>query len=145
MISICRQLDGIPLAIELAAARARALSVENIASRLSDRFRLLTSGNRTALPRQQTLRALIDWSYELLSEKERTLFGRLAVFAGGLTLEAAEAVCAGGRIDEADVLDLLTALVEKSLVTVDAERGRYRPARDDTPIRAGAAGGFGRG
>jgi predicted ATPase/class 3 adenylate cyclase len=125
VISICRQLDGIPLAIELAAARTRALSVENIASRLSDRFRLLTTGNRTALPRQQTLRALIDWSYELLSEQERTLFRSLAVFAGGWTLEAAEAVCGGGAVEAADVLDLLTALVEKSLVTVDAERDRY--------------------
>lgn len=125
VISICRQLDGIPLAIELAAARTRALSVENIASRLSDRFRLLTTGNRTALPRQQTLRALIDWSYELLSERERTLFRRLAVFAGGWTLEAAEAVCGNGAVESADVLDVLTALVEKSLVTVDVERGRY--------------------
>ena len=124
VIEICRQLDGIPLAIELAAARTRALSVENIAARLGDRFRVLTTGDRTALPRQQTLRALIDWSYDLLSKDERTLFQRLAMFAGGWTLEAAEAVCAD-KAASADVVDLLTALVEKSLVTVDLERDRY--------------------
>ena len=122
---ICHRLDGIPLALELAAARVRVLSVEAIATRLSDRFRLLTGGDRTALRRQQTLRACIDWSYDLLTERERTLFRRLAVFAGGWTLEAAEAVCAGGEIDESEVLDLLIHLVEKSLVTMDAERERY--------------------
>ncbi len=123
---ICRRLDGIPLAIELAAARVRALSVENIAARLNDRFRLLTGGSRTALPRQQTLRALIDWSYDLLTESERTLFRRLAVFAGGWTVEAAEAVCASGDVRESDVLDLLANLVEKSLVVLESEGGRYR-------------------
>jgi non-specific serine/threonine protein kinase len=123
---ICNRLDGIPLALELAAARIRALPVETIAERLSDRFRLLTGGSRTALPRQQTLRALIDWSYDLLSHHERMLLRRLAVFAGGWTLEAAEAVCAGGEIDEAMVLDLLTQLVEKSLVVLSPEGGRYR-------------------
>jgi predicted ATPase/class 3 adenylate cyclase len=123
---ICRRLDGIPLAIELAAARVRALSVEQIAARLEDRFRLLTSGNRAALPRQQTLRALIDWSYDLLTDDERVLLRRLAVFAGGWALEAAEAVGAGGGLDAENVLDLLTHLVEKSLVAVDAEGGRYR-------------------
>jgi predicted ATPase/class 3 adenylate cyclase len=123
---ICRRLDGIPLAIELAAARVRALSVENVAARLNDRFHLLTGGNRTALPRQQTLRALIDWSYDLLSSKERILFRRLAVFAGGWTLDAAEALCSGGEVDEREVLDLLTSLVDKSLVVVEAEGGRYR-------------------
>jgi len=123
---ICRRLDGIPLALELAAARVRALSVENIALRLNDRFRLLTSGDRTALPRQQTLRALIDWSHDLLTEPEQTMFRRLGVFVGGWTLEAAEAVCAGGEIGETDVLDLLTRLVEKSLVALDPESGRYR-------------------
>jgi predicted ATPase/class 3 adenylate cyclase len=123
---ICRQLDGIPMAIELAAARIRALSVENIAARLTDRFRLLTSGNRTALPRQQTLRALIDWSFELLTPGERTLLRRLGVFAGGFTLEAAEAVGAGGEIAEGEVLELLTALVEKSLVAFADDVGRYR-------------------
>jgi len=129
---ICYRLDGIPLAIELAAARVKALRVEQIAARLDDRFRLLTGGSRTALPRQQTLRALIDWSYDLLSEPERVLLARLSVFAGGWTLEAAEAVCAsdgGGRLAETslsdvrlpseDVLDLLTHLVDKSLVVMD--------------------------
>ncbi len=123
---ICRRLDGIPLAIELAAARVRALSVEQIAARLEDRFRLLTSGNRAALPRQQTLRALIDWSYDLLTETERTLFRRLAVFAGGWTLEAAEAVGAGGDLDKAQVLDTLADLVDKSLVSVEGDSTRYR-------------------
>jgi predicted ATPase len=126
VIEICRQLDGIPLAIELAAARTRALSAQNIAARLGDRFRLLTTGDRTALPRQQTLRALIDWSYDYLSESERALFRRLAVFAGGWTLEAAEAVCADDRVRKDDVLDLLSALIEKSLVSVDADGTRYR-------------------
>jgi predicted ATPase len=124
--SICQRLDGIPLALELAAARVRALSVEKIEARLCDRFRLLTGGDRTALPRQQTLRALIDWSYDLLAETERALLRRLAVFAGGWTLEGAEAVGAGGDLDAIDVLDLLTNLVEKSLVVLDAEGERYR-------------------
>jgi non-specific serine/threonine protein kinase len=124
-VEICRRLDGIPLAIELAAARVHALSVESIARRLDDRFRLLTNGDRTVLPRQQTLRALIDWSYDLLTPAERILLRRLAVFAGGWTLEAAEAVCAGGEIDRMDVLDVLAALVEKSLVGTGADSGRY--------------------
>jgi non-specific serine/threonine protein kinase len=125
---ICHRLDGIPLAIELTAARVKVLSVEQIAERLDDRFRLLTGGSRTALPRQQTLRALIDWSYQLLSEQERLLFRRLAVFVGGWTLEAAEAVCGFGRIESVDVLDLLTHLVDKSLVIVenDGKESRYR-------------------
>jgi predicted ATPase/class 3 adenylate cyclase len=123
---ICHRLDGIPLAIELAAARVRALSVENIVARLHDRFRLLKSGDQTVLPRQQTLRALIDWSYDLLTEPERILLRRLPVFAGGWTLEAAEAVTAGGDLDRADVLDLLTQLVEKSLVALEAAGERYR-------------------
>ena len=107
---ICARLDGIPLAIELAAARVRALSVEQIAARLDDRFRLLTGGTRTALPRQQTLRGAVDWSYDLLSEPEQVLLRRLAVFAGGFTLEAAE------RVGSAETL---VSLVEKSLVQVD--------------------------
>jgi predicted ATPase/class 3 adenylate cyclase len=123
---ICQRLDGIPLAIELASARVRALSVEEIAARLSDRFGLLTRGDRTALPRQQTLRASIDWSYELLTDHERALLRRLSVFAGGWTLEAAEAVGADGDVETADVLDLLTNLIEKSLVTLEAEGKRYR-------------------
>lgn len=124
--AICHQLDGIPLALELAAARTRALPVEAIAARLNERFKLLVTGDRTVLPRQRTLRALIDWSYDLLAPPERMLFQRLSVFAGGWTLEAAEAVGAGGDIEAADVLDLLARLVEKSLVVADIEGGRYR-------------------
>lgn len=115
---ICYRLDGIPLAIELAAARVKMMSAEQISARLDDRFRLLTGGARTALPRQQTLRALIDWSYDLLSEDERLLLHRLSAFAGGWTLEAAEEICAGDPIESYDVLDLLTQLVNKSLVIV---------------------------
>jgi predicted ATPase/class 3 adenylate cyclase len=126
VVEICRRLDGIPLAIELAAARVRALSVQTIGERLSDRFLLLTGGDPTALPRQRTLRALIDWSYDLLDEPERALLRRLSVFAGGWSLEAAEAVGSGGEIDIVQVLDLLTRLVEKSLVTMEAGGTRYR-------------------
>jgi predicted ATPase len=126
VVEICHRLDGIPLAIELAAARVRALSVHNIAERLGDRFRVLMGGNRTALPRQQTLRALIDWSYDLLTPHERTLFRRIAVLAGAFTLDAAEAVGAGGEIEVFAVLDLLSRLVEKSLVALDLESARYR-------------------
>jgi tetratricopeptide (TPR) repeat protein len=115
---VCYRLDGIPLAIELAAARVKMLSVEQISKRLDDRFRLLTGGARTALPRQQTLRALIDWSYDILSNSERLLLRRLSVFAGGWTLEAAEEVCSGDGIETYDVLDLLTQLLNKSLVVV---------------------------
>ena len=115
---VCYHLDGIPLAIELAAARSKMLSIEQILRRLDDRFRLLTGGARTALPRQQTLRALIDWSYDLLTENERLLLQRLSVFAGGWTLEAAEEVCTGDGIESFDVLDLLSQLVNKSLVVV---------------------------
>jgi predicted ATPase/class 3 adenylate cyclase len=123
---ICRRLDGIPLAIELAAARVRGLSVDNIAARLNDRFRLLTRGSRTAIPRQRTLRALIDWSYDLLDAPERAVLRRFAVFAGGWTLEAAEAVAGGDSPTELDVLNVLTRLVEKSLVVLEAEGERYR-------------------
>src|SRR4030095_11871560 len=115
---ICSRLDGIPLAIELAAARIKMMSVDQISRRLDDRFRLLTGGARTALPRQQTLRALIDWSYDILSENERLLLCRLSVFAGGWTIEAAEAICTGEGIDSYDVLDLLSQLMNKSLVVV---------------------------
>jgi predicted ATPase/class 3 adenylate cyclase len=125
IVEICQHLDGIPLALELAAARVRGLSVEQIAARVNDRFRLLTTGDRTAQPRQQTLRAMIDWSYDLLTDKERILFRRLAVFAGGWTLEAAERVGSGDGVEEPEVLDLLTDLVDKSLVTIDAEGGRF--------------------
>jgi tetratricopeptide (TPR) repeat protein len=120
---ICRRLDGIPLALELAAARVTVFSAEQIASRLDDRFKLLTGGSRTALPRQQTLRALIDWSYDMLSEDERALLRRLSVFAGGWIFEAAESIC-----NDLDVLNLLSQLVNKSLVTMDDEgdEPRYR-------------------
>ncbi len=129
--SICRRLDGIPLAIELAAARMRTLTVEELHHRLDDCFRLLTGGSRTALPRQQTLRALIDWSYELLNEQEKSLFGRLAVFAGGFTLEAVEQVCSGSiegaeALEDWEILDLLTALADKSLVVYEEGASRYR-------------------
>ena len=124
---VCYRLDGIPLAIEFAAARIKVLAVEQIAARLDDRFRLLTGGSRTALPRQQTLRAAMDWSYDLLASKERAVLRRLSVFAGGCTLEAAEAACAGKRIKEHEILDLLTQLVDKSLVNAQtaSEEVRY--------------------
>ena len=126
---ICRHLDGIPLAIELAAARVKVLSVDEIAARLDDCFSLLTAGSRTAIPRHQTLRATMDWSYELLTGPERTLFQRLSVFTGGFTLEAAEVVCGQGMLRK-DILDLLGRLVDKSLVNVEIgseTRGtRYR-------------------
>src|SRR5262249_25562927 len=123
-------LDGIPLAIELAAARIKLFPVEQIASRLSDRFRMLTGGARTALPRQQTLRALIDWSYNLLTDPERGRLRRLSVFAGGFGFEAVEAIGADGDvIDGLNVLDLLAHLVDKSLVIAEEREGgeaRYR-------------------
>jgi predicted ATPase/DNA-binding CsgD family transcriptional regulator len=125
---ICRRLDGIPLAIELAAARLRVLSVEQIAIGLGDALVLIAGGTRTALPRHRTLRASIDWSHELLSENERLLFWRLGVFLGGFTLEAAEEVCADNKLPAPDVLDLLGSLVEQSLVQAE-EHGpavRYR-------------------
>jgi len=125
---ICRRLDGMPLAIELAAARARALSVREIAQRLDDRFRLLTAGSRTAPLRQQTLAATVDWSYNLLSHSERSVLQRLAVFAGGCTLTAAEAVCADETVYTGEVMDVLAHLVDKSLVVADqkADSTRYR-------------------
>jgi predicted ATPase len=116
---ICERLDGIPLAIELAAARV-GLSVEQIAARLDDSLRLLTRGSQTASPRQRTLRGTMDWSYALLSEPERRLFCRLAVFAGGWTVEAAEVVGAKGDTEQGDALDLLSKLVDKSLVVAEA-------------------------
>ncbi|HET7403192.1 MAG TPA: tetratricopeptide repeat protein, partial [Usitatibacter sp.] len=124
--SICRRLDGIPLAIELAAARARVLSAENIAARLDDCFKLLTGGDKTSAARQHTLRASLDWSHDLLSAPEAVLFRRLSVFSGGWLLDAAENICAGGEVAASDVLDLLTHLVEKSLVETDAFGERYR-------------------
>ena len=125
---ICRRLDGMPLAIELAAARVRVLSPEQIARRLDDAFRLLSSGSRTALPRHRTLRATMEWSFGLLGEREQVLLRRLAVFAGSFSLDAAEAVCAGDPLDPEDILDGVTALVDKSLVTMISGDGvaRYR-------------------
>lgn len=132
---VCRALDGMPLAIELAAARLRTMSLDQLAHRLDDRFRLLTGGSRAALPRHRTLRAVVDWSWELLTDDERVVLRRLSVFAGGASLEAAERVCAGGgpegqgkaTVDEGEVLDLLTALTEKSLVVTEGDRApRYR-------------------
>lgn len=123
---ICQRLDGIPLAIELAASRVQALSVENIGQRLDDAFRLLTGGSRTALPRHQTLRALVTWSYNLLSPQERLLLHRLSVFVGGWTLGAAEVICAGEGIAKEEVLELLTHLVAKSLVVPDEQDGQAR-------------------
>jgi len=127
MARICRALDGIPLAIELAAARLRTMSIDQLANRLDDRFRLLTSGSRTALPRHKTLRAVVDWSWELLSDAERTVLRRLSVFSGGASLEAAERVCAGDAVEQEQVLELLTALAEKSLLLAEGDDApRYR-------------------
>jgi non-specific serine/threonine protein kinase len=119
--SICHRLDGIPLAIEFAAARVRVLGIEQIADRLNDRFRLLTGGSRTVLRRHQTMRAALDWSYDLLDNQERRLFRRLAVFSGGWTLEAAEAVGAGENIERGEVLDLLARLVDTSLARAEEQ------------------------
>jgi predicted ATPase/DNA-binding CsgD family transcriptional regulator len=129
VIRLCSMLDGMPLPIELAAARIRVLSVEQICSRLEDSFALLAGGGRDTVPRQRTLRATIDWSYELLSEEERVLLRRLSVFAGGFALDAAEAVCSGDGIEPVEVLDLLSHLVDKSLVMATEQQNwqaRYR-------------------
>ena len=128
LAQVCYRLDGIPLAIELAAARAKMLSVEEISNRLDDCFRLLSSGGRTVALRHKTLHATMDWSHELLSEEEQVLFRRLSVFAGGFSLEATESVCAGEDLDPDDVLELLSHLVDKSLVVAQEEGGeaRYR-------------------
>ena len=116
---MCERLDGIPLAIELAAARVRMLSVRQIRDGLSDRFQLLTGGARTAVPRHQTLRASVDWSVDLLGEGERCLLARLSVFVGGFTLDAARGVATGGSVRDDELLDLLTGLVDRSLVQTD--------------------------
>ena len=128
VIDICRRLDGIPLAIELAAARVTTLSPKQLAQRLDERFRVLTRGDRDALPRHRTMRALIDWSYDLLSDDERRLFRKLSIFSGGFTLETAAAVCSEGEVDEIAVLDLLSSLIDKSLVQVElvGDGTRYR-------------------
>jgi predicted ATPase len=139
MARVCRALDGMPLAIELAAARLRTMSLDQLAHRLDDRFRWLTGGSRTALPRHKTLRAVVDWSWELLTDAERTVLRRLSVFSGGASLEAAERVCAGltlssdlqavasDAIEQEQVLELLTALAEKSLLVAEGDSApRYR-------------------
>ena len=123
---LCARLDGLPLAIELAAGRSRAFPVHQLAARLDDRFRLLTGGARTAMPRQQTLRAVVEWSYDLLFEHEQRVFDRLSVFAGGCSLDAAEAVCADDEIDVNDIADILGHLVDKSLVIADHSSGEVR-------------------
>ena len=144
LAQIVERLDGIPLAIELAAARVSALAPSQIADRLSDTFRLLGRGSRTALPRQQTLEATIDWSYEFLSERERLLFDRLSTFRGGFTLEAAAAIVDPARVDEGDVFDTVAQLVDRSLVVTAPGGGelRYRLLE---PVRQYAAGKLGRG
>lgn len=129
---LCRQLDGIPLAIELAAVRLRALSVTALVERLRDRYRLLTGGSRTAVPRQQTLHALVDWSFQLLPEAERTLWLRLSVFPAHFDLDAVETVCAGDGIEREDVLDLLDALLDKSLLLREEHEGAVRYRMLDT-------------
>ena len=127
MARVCRALDGMPLAIELAAARLRTMSLDQLANRLDDRFRLLTSGSRTAMPRHRTLRAVVDWSWELLTDAERMVLRRLSVFSGGASLEAAERVCAGNTVEQERVLELLTSLAEKSLVLTEGDGApRYR-------------------
>jgi len=128
LASVCHRLDGIPLAIELAAARVRSLTIEDINSKLDQRFRLLTGGSRTALPRQQTLRSLIDWSYDLLNDVEKAFLSRLSVFAGGWTLDAAESVCSGDPVEAWETLDLLASLCDKSLVVSESHdhATRYR-------------------
>jgi predicted ATPase/DNA-binding SARP family transcriptional activator len=124
VVQICRQLDGIPLAIELAAARVNVLPVADIAARLDDRFNLLVGGSRTAMPRHQTLRGMMEWSWELLSQPEKDLLQRLSVFAGGMTLEAVEGICSGDGIDPSSLLELLAQLVKKSFVVTKHRSGK---------------------
>ena len=142
--AICQRLDGIPLAIELAAARAGMMSAERIAEALADRFHLLSGSTRSAVPRQATLRASVNWSYELLPEPDRALLRRLSVFAGGLTLEAASAVGADGEVGGYEVLGLLSALVDKSLAQVNG-KGTAPAARNDQGVRGRGAGCLWRG
>ena len=138
---LCRRLDGIPLALELAAARARMMSPQEIAARLDERFRLLTGGSRTAVERHQTLQQAVDWSYDLLAERERTILDRLGVFSGGFTLDAAEAVVGGDDVAALDVLDGVAQLVDKSLVVAEREHHdtRYRLSRPSAPTRWNAS------
>jgi predicted ATPase len=132
VVEICRRLDGAPLAIELAAARTKVLPAEEIARRLGDRFLLLGSGDRTGPAHHRTLRAAVEWSIDLLEDRERVVFERMSVFAGGCSLEAAESVCAGGEIATIDVLDLVGRLVDKSLVVAESEGGRVRYRMQET-------------
>ena len=143
VVELCRRLDGLPLAIELAAVRTRVLSVEQILDRLADRFGLLTGGSRAALPRHQTLRTTIEWSHDLLGSDERTLLRRLCVFAGRFTLEDVESVCTSDDVPAAHVLDVLSSLVDKSLVMKqDAAGARLlSAARDDARVRRPRAAG----
>ncbi len=126
LAGICHKLDGIPLAIELAASRVKNMTVEKIYERLEDRFRLLNSGKRTALPRQQTLKALIDWSHDLLEKQEQILWRRMSVFVSGSTLESIEEICADEDISADNIIEMLTSLVEKSIVTFDSNTGHYK-------------------
>ncbi|MFI0350501.1 BTAD domain-containing putative transcriptional regulator [Actinomadura sp. 9N407] len=135
LVRICRALDGMPLAIELAAVRLRAMTPGQVADRLGDRFRLLATGSRTALPRHQTLRAVVEWSWDLLDEAERALWRRLSVFSGGATVAAAERVCTGPELDPADVLDVLTALVDKSLLIVTEDAALGGAGAEELPPR----------
>jgi predicted ATPase/class 3 adenylate cyclase len=141
-VSVCRRLDGMPLAIELAAARLRSMSLAELHNRLDHRFRLLTGGSRTALERQQTLAATVGWSYSLLTGAERVLLGRLSMFAGGFDLAAAEAVCGSGGLDVLEVAGLLGSLVDKSLVVAEPAGGTpaVPAAGDHPPVRRRAAG-----
>jgi len=138
VVSVCQRLDGLPLALELAATRLRSLSLEDLHHRLDQRFRLLTGGSRGALPRQQTLRATVEWSYSLLSDTERSLLRRLAVYVDGFDLDAAEAICPLGDLDALEVADLLGSLVDKSLVVAEPVAGRLRYRMTET-IRQFAA------
>jgi predicted ATPase len=148
VISICSQLDGIPLAIELAAGRLRSLGIRDIESRLDDRFRLLTGGYRSALPRQQTLRALVDWSYDLLSGSEQSVLRRISTFAGTFDLAAAEEVAAADDVDAGEILDIIASLVDKSLVQLEVGSSptRYRlldTVRHYSASRTRPSGGIG--
>jgi predicted ATPase len=147
LASICRMLDGMPLAIELAAPRLRTLSPAQLAERLGDRFRLLTGGSRAAMPRHQTLRAVVDWSWELLAEPERVLARRLAVFPGGATLKMAERVCGGSSLPADDVLPALAGLVDKSFLAVEAAGGQDMGGHGegDQRLAEGGAGDHGAG
>ena len=135
--AICSRLDGLPLAIELAAARVRSLTPGDILERLDDRFRLLKSSGTGSPGHHRTLRATVDWSYQLLSDEERRLFDRLSVFAGGFDLRAAEAICAETESERLDLVDVLASLVDKSMVTARREetRNSVSPAGDAAPVR----------